>query len=101
MACPHVTGAVAYLKLIKSALMNTAWPLNASAHPDKEFAYGSGHTDPVKAANPGLIFDISKEDHAHLICNAYDNATCQKISGEDCADCPKAKTASKHFNYPS
>uniref|UniRef100_A0A7N0T6W4 Uncharacterized protein n=1 Tax=Kalanchoe fedtschenkoi TaxID=63787 RepID=A0A7N0T6W4_KALFE len=109
MACPHAAGAIGYLKslypgwspsALKSALMTTARPLNASLHSDREFAYGSGHIDPVRAADPGLVFDISKKDYMHFLCNAYDNATCHKISGADCR-CRRDKTPLTDFNYPA
>uniref|UniRef100_A0A7N0ZW02 Uncharacterized protein n=1 Tax=Kalanchoe fedtschenkoi TaxID=63787 RepID=A0A7N0ZW02_KALFE len=78
----------------------SARPLNASLHLDREFAYGSGHIDPVKAADPGLVFDISKEDYKSFLCNVYDNAVCHKISGADCR-CSKDKTPLTDFNYPA
>ncbi|KAL5794400.1 hypothetical protein ACOSP7_002994 [Xanthoceras sorbifolium] len=65
MACPHVTGAAVYVKsfhpdrspsAIKSALMTTASPMNATEYYDREFAYGAGHLNPVKAVDPGLIY---------------------------------------------
>ncbi|CBI38832.3 unnamed protein product, partial [Vitis vinifera] len=83
MSCPHVSGIAALLKsvhkdwspaAIKSALMTTAYTQNnkwapildlgfngsESANP---FAYGSGHVDPMRASNPGLIYDITHEDY--------------------------------------
>ncbi|CAM8919489.1 unnamed protein product [Rhodiola kirilowii] len=109
MACPHVAGVVAYIKsqhpnwspsALKSALMTSARSLNASMHPDGEFAYGSGLIDPIKATDPGLIYDISKDDYANTICSVYDAETCHKIQGNTC-QCPEQKLALVDLNYPS
>ncbi|CAM8919630.1 unnamed protein product [Rhodiola kirilowii] len=109
MACPHVAGAIAYIKsqhpnwspsALKSALMTSARSLNASMHPDGEFAYGSGLIDPIKAVDPGLIYDISKDDYVNIICSVYDAETCHKISGKPC-ECPVQKLAQVDLNYPS
>ncbi|XAR54105.1 Cucumisin [Bertholletia excelsa] len=79
MSCPHVSGVAALLKsrhpdwspaAIKSALMTTAYTLNnhkalmadaafSNSTPATPFAYGSGHVDPERAADPGLIYDIT------------------------------------------
>ncbi|KAI3519986.1 hypothetical protein L1887_09207 [Cichorium endivia] len=61
MSCPHAAGAAAYVKsfhptwspaAIKSALMTTAAPMSPIKNLDAEFAYGSGHIDPLKATDP-------------------------------------------------
>ncbi|KAJ0046430.1 hypothetical protein Pint_06388 [Pistacia integerrima] len=61
MACPHVTAVAAYIKsfhptwspaAIKSALMTTASPMSVEDNRDAEFAYGSGHLNPLKATEP-------------------------------------------------
>ncbi|CAM8958480.1 unnamed protein product [Rhodiola kirilowii] len=92
MSCPHAAGALAYVKslhpnwspaALKSALMTTARPLNGSLHEDREFAYGSGHINPVKAADPGLIYDITKQDYINVICGSYDDETCRIMSRKD------------------
>lgn len=57
MACPHASGVAAYIKTIHpdwspaaitSSLMTTAKPMNGTNTSPGEFAYGSGHIDPVK-----------------------------------------------------
>ncbi|KAF6174872.1 hypothetical protein GIB67_026360 [Kingdonia uniflora] len=71
MACPHVIGATAYIKTfhpdwspsaIKYALMTTAIPVNSSRNLDAKFSYGADVIDPVKAINPGLVYDIVEDD---------------------------------------
>ncbi|XP_047319889.1 subtilisin-like protease SBT4.6 [Impatiens glandulifera] len=70
MACPHVTGAAAYVKskhpnwspsAIKSSLMTTAWTMNTNYNADAEFGYGAGHIDPVRAVHPGLVYETCKD----------------------------------------
>ncbi|KAL1813701.1 hypothetical protein ACET3Z_023766 [Daucus carota] len=112
MACPHVAGAAAYVKslhpkwsgsAIQSSLMTTAWHMDASKNPDAEFAYGSGHLNPVKAANPGLVYETSKEDHLRMLCSiGYSNSKLRIISGDNSTSCAAADTfTSKDLNYPA
>ncbi|KAH1093328.1 hypothetical protein GYH30_039197 [Glycine max] len=77
MACPHVTAAAVYIKsfypnwtpaMIKSALMTTATPMSPTLNPEAEFAYGAGLINPVKAVNPGLVYDISEADYIKFLC---------------------------------
>ncbi|KAL6327030.1 hypothetical protein AAG906_013508 [Vitis piasezkii] len=88
MACPHASGAAAYIKsfhptwspsAIKSALMTTASPMRGEINTDLEFAYGSGQLDPVKAANPGLVYDAGESDYIKFLyntsCSADTNGT--------------------------
>ncbi|GJM92874.1 hypothetical protein PR202_ga09380 [Eleusine coracana subsp. coracana] len=82
MAAPHVSGIVALLKVLhpnwspaalKSAILTTAsitdergMPILAEGWPRKiadPFDYGSGHIDPNRAADPGLIYDIDPRDY--------------------------------------
>ncbi|QHN88962.1 hypothetical protein HN873_020273 [Arachis hypogaea] len=113
MACPHVAGAAAYVKTfhpdwspaaIKSSLMTTAKPMNGSEL--AEFSYGSGFLDPVRAINPGLVFDASKKDYVNLLCRiGYDTMEVRKISG-DKSVCPSSSShhhlpMAKDFNYPA
>ncbi|KAM1698082.1 hypothetical protein TB2_028931 [Malus domestica] len=98
MACPHATGVAAYVKTfhpdwspaaIKSSLMTTASLINDtnSSILDGEFAFGSGHINPVKAIDPGLVYEASKEDYIKLLCTRYDESTVRLISGDN-SSCP-------------
>lgn len=111
MACPHVSGAAAYVKslhpkwsasAIQSSLMTTAWRMDASKNPDAEFAYGAGHLDPVKAVNPGLVYETSKEDYVRMLCsNGFSNSKLRIISGDN-SSCAAADTITpKDLNYPT
>ncbi|CAI8608337.1 unnamed protein product [Vicia faba] len=62
MACPHITGIIAYVKsfhpnwsptTIKSAIMTTTKPVNDTYNDlAGEFSYGSGNANPQLAVNP-------------------------------------------------
>uniref|UniRef100_F6HNS7 Peptidase S8/S53 domain-containing protein n=1 Tax=Vitis vinifera TaxID=29760 RepID=F6HNS7_VITVI len=72
MACPHATGAAAYIKsfhptwsptAIKSALMTIATPMSAKKkNPEAKFAYGAGNID------PGLVYDADEIDYVKFLC---------------------------------
>ncbi|KAF1898213.1 hypothetical protein Lal_00032979 [Lupinus albus] len=112
MACPHVSGIAAYLKTfhldwspatIKSALMTSAQPMKSSNDEIGEYAYGSGHVNPIPAIDPGLVYDISLEDYIQMLCNlGYDNRKVKLISGKDnaCSDAPN-RSLVKNLNYPA
>ncbi|KZV44979.1 Subtilase 4.13 isoform 2 [Dorcoceras hygrometricum] len=109
MSCPHVAGAAAYVKsvhrdwspsAVKSALMTTAWRMNASKDPKAEFSYGTGHIDPAKAADPGLVYETLTDDYIGFLCSSgYNSATLSKIFGQSIL-CPD-KNVSKDLNYPA
>ncbi|KAK7276693.1 hypothetical protein RIF29_17837 [Crotalaria pallida] len=111
MSCPHVAAIAAYVKsfhpdwspaAIKSSIMTTAKPMNGAE--DKEFAYGSGHVDPVQAINPRLVFDLSKDDYVNLLCNiGYDTQTIRKICGDNstCLSSTPQRSIVRDINYPA
>ncbi|KAI4305423.1 hypothetical protein L6164_028791 [Bauhinia variegata] len=110
MSCPHVAGVAAYVKsfhpdwspaAVKSAIMTTAKPMNGSE--DKEFAYGSGHVNPVEAVNPGLVYELSRDDYVEMLCNiGYNTSSLRKITGDNstCGASPD-RSLVKDFNYPA
>ncbi|XP_054796518.1 cucumisin-like [Prosopis cineraria] len=109
MSCPHVSGAAAFVKsfhpewspsAIQSALMTTARTLSPKINRDAEFAYGAGQIDPVKAVNPGLVYDASEADFVRFLCGqGYTTRTLQLVTGDN-SSCSKAAKASD-LNYPS
>ncbi|CAH2069451.1 unnamed protein product [Thlaspi arvense] len=111
MACPHVTGVATYIKtfhpkwspsMIKSAIMTTAWPMNASktGFASTEFAYGAGHVDPISATNPGLVYDSTTADYIDFLCGMNYNATTVKLISGEAVTCA-GKTLPMNLNYPS
>ncbi|XP_074290158.1 subtilisin-like protease SBT4.3 [Silene latifolia] len=113
MACPHVSGAAAFVKsvhpdwspaAIKSSLMTTANPMNASKSKDADFGYGSGHVNPAKATDPGLVYDSTVNDYIPFMCRlGYDTGKIVAFTGNLNATCPQSLTQSSpnDVNYPS
>ena len=71
MSSPHLAGIGALMKqrhpgwspaMIKSALMTTASQVRNNGSPitGGPFAIGSGHVDPNKAVDPGLVYDAGR-----------------------------------------
>ncbi|XP_058745582.1 subtilisin-like protease SBT4.3 [Vicia villosa] len=113
MACPHITGIAAYVKsfhpdwspaAIKSAIMTTAKPVNGTyIDLAGEFSYGSGNANPRLAVDPGLIYNITKDDYVQMLCNyGYDNGKIKQIT-RDNSSCRGASNLSlvKDLNYPA
>ncbi|XP_019088267.1 PREDICTED: subtilisin-like protease SBT4.11 [Camelina sativa] len=112
MSCPHAAGVAAYIKtfhpkwspsMIKSAIMTTAWPMNASnfgGYASTEFAYGAGHVDPIAATNPGLIYDLTKADYIAFLCGMNYNVTTLKLITGEAVTCTE-KILQRNLNYPS
>ncbi|KAE9622118.1 hypothetical protein Lal_00032471 [Lupinus albus] len=112
MSCPHVAGIAAYLKTfhpdwspaaIKSAIMTSAKTMKVSEDDVGEYAYGSGHVNPISAIHPGLVYDISLEDYIQMLCNlGYHNQKVKLISGKNNA-CSKAthRSSVRNLNYPA
>ncbi|KAK9057841.1 hypothetical protein SSX86_022679 [Deinandra increscens subsp. villosa] len=117
MSCPHLAGISALLKsahpewspaAIKSALMTTASQVNQNGDPIVDerglpadiFAIGSGHVNPPKAHEPGLVFDIQPEDYIPYLCGLGYTPTQIEIIIKKKSSCsitiPEAQ-----LNYPS
>ncbi|KAL9228696.1 hypothetical protein vseg_004248 [Gypsophila vaccaria] len=111
MACPHVAGAAAYVKsvhpdwspaAVKSALMTTADEMSPSKNEVAEFSYGSGHLNPSKATNPGLIYEVTENNYITFLCNlGYDQQRLGLVTGNKTIICPKPDQSVKDVNYPS
>ncbi|TKV99926.1 hypothetical protein SEVIR_8G076032v4 [Setaria viridis] len=115
MPCPHVSGSVALLKslhpdwspaALKSALMTTSislvtdnneLPLLADGSPVKianPFDFGAGFVNPIKASDPGLIYDIEPSDYQKLLIN------CSILSDTE-GICPVIERSLLNLNLPS
>lgn len=130
MACPHASGVAALLKAvhpewspaaIRSAMMTTADILDNTLQPIKDkaafyranydreerigtiatpLAMGSGHINPNKALDPGLVYDIDSADYTNHLCalNFTSNQirTITRSTSYNCSSKP-----SLDLNYPS
>ncbi|KAM3735014.1 hypothetical protein ACB098_10G058900 [Castanea mollissima] len=112
MSCPHTSGAAAYVKAarpywspaaIKSALMTTAYIVDPKKHEDLEFAYGSGHINPLQAVDPGLVYDAYEADYINFLCmQGYNTTTLRLITGDNSSFCNTSKPGRAwNLNYPS
>ncbi|KAK8944481.1 Subtilisin-like protease SDD1 [Platanthera zijinensis] len=119
MSAPHLSGIAALLKsvhpdwspaAIKSAIMTTADTIGNDGYPIRNeqnapasfFDTGAGHVDPTKAANPGLIYNLTVDDYTSYLCGlGYTNAQVEVITGTS-VSCEKMKKISEaELNYPS
>ncbi|KAL7111214.1 hypothetical protein ACP275_05G074100 [Erythranthe tilingii] len=119
MSCPHLSGVAALLKsahpdwspaAIKSAIMTTADQVNIKGNPIEDeqlhaadvFAIGSGHVNPTRANDPGLVYDISPDDYIPYLCGLnYTNQEVGIIVGGK-VDCAKVNSITEdRLNYPS
>ncbi|KAK6139272.1 hypothetical protein DH2020_026984 [Rehmannia glutinosa] len=79
-----------------------SWIMDSRKDPLAEFAYGAGQIDPVKAVDPGLVYETFTEDYIKLLCSlGYDSTKLKQIFGVN-TTCPAGpQTTPKDLNYPS
>jgi hypothetical protein len=69
---------------------------------EREFAYGSGLLNPVRAVNPGLVFDASAEDYMDFLCKQGYNTTTLRLVSDDHSACHSTTPGRGwNLNYPS
>eukprot|EP01018_Ginkgo_biloba_P000032 Gb_20397 [translate_table: standard] len=121
MSCPHVSGAAAFLKsinptwsvsAIKSALMTTATTTNNdnkhitndTGYIASEFDMGTGEINPLKALDPGLVYESDPKDNSLFLCySGYNQTQIGAMIGDKSFVCPpdsKPELISS-LNYPS
>ncbi|XP_058091335.1 subtilisin-like protease SBT1.7 [Magnolia sinica] len=117
MSSPHVVGVAALLRAahpdwspaaIRSALMTTAYitdnthgpildPITGTAATPLD--YGAGHIDPNKAMDPGLVYDLERQDYINFLCGLnYTTDRIKIITRGLNYTCTKATL---DLNYPS
>ncbi|KAG5582745.1 hypothetical protein H5410_053372 [Solanum commersonii] len=117
MSCPHLAGVAALLKsahpdwspaAIKSAIMTTADLVNLGNDPIQDetlepadlLAIGSGHVNPSRANDPGLIYDIQPEDYIPYLCGLNYTDDQVSIIVKKKVHCTSSIPQSE-LNYPS
>ncbi|KAD0494643.1 hypothetical protein E3N88_44184 [Mikania micrantha] len=106
IADPHVLPAThitytdslrlnAYLNSTKASPM-----MDETKNEASPFSRGAGHIDPNRAANPGLVYDLTANDYLDFLCTrGYNKTMIQKFSDEP-YQCPENNSI-LDFNYPS
>ncbi|XP_038711742.1 subtilisin-like protease SBT5.6 [Tripterygium wilfordii] len=118
MAAPHVAAIASLVKAIhpkwssaaiKSAIMTTSsmknnmdsLVLDSNGVAATPFTLGSGQVSPVKAVDPGLIYDCSYTNYLIYLCSGG----LKNINGLSKFDptfkCPKDQVPLYNLNYPS
>ncbi|KAL2547472.1 Subtilisin-like protease SBT1.2 [Forsythia ovata] len=119
MSCPHLSGVAALLKsshpdwspaAIKSAIMTTADIVNLAREPIEDekflpaniFATGSGHVNPSRANDPGLVYDIQPEDYIPYLCGLnYTNRQVGIILQRRVNCSAESSIPEAQLNYPA
>ncbi|KAI5018195.1 hypothetical protein ZWY2020_043083 [Hordeum vulgare] len=119
MSTPHVSGITALVKsshpdwsaaAIKSAILTTTDITDSAGGPilDEQhqkataYAMGAGHANPIKAIDPGLVYDLSITEYAGYICALLGDQGLASIARNPMLSCkmlPKIPEA--QLNYPS
>ncbi|XP_058113264.1 subtilisin-like protease SBT1.6 [Magnolia sinica] len=120
MACPHVSGVAALIRSahhewspseIKSALMTTASqhcstapfpPIidESSGNAASPFDIGAGHLHPVRAVDPGLVYDVGPNDLVNFLCGLnYTDEQMKIVTGKRLS-CVK-DGVDREMNYPA
>ncbi|KAK7318983.1 hypothetical protein RJT34_03692 [Clitoria ternatea] len=120
MSCPHVAGIAALIKskhptwspaAIRSALVTTASQTGTDGSTISEegsthkaadpFDIGGGHVNPIKAMDPGLIYDLATEDYIQFLCSmGHSSASINKVV-KTRTSCKKEKHQALNLNLPS
>lgn len=119
MACPHLSGIAALLKsshpswspaAIKSAMMTSTDLINIGGKPivDEKFqpadvfATGTGHINPSRANNPGLVYDIQPDDYIPYLCGLGYKDDEVRILAHKSVKCSEIPSITEgQLNYPS
>ena len=79
-----------------------AKPLSPKINRDAEFAYGAGQIDPIRAVNPGLVYDADETDYIKFLCGqGYSTRTLQIIAGDNSHCSGTSNGTALDLNYPS
>ncbi|CAN0878930.1 Subtilisin-like protease SBT3 [Linum grandiflorum] len=119
MSCPHIAGVAALLRsthkdwtvaAIRSAMMTTSYITDnvggtiidmTTGVAGTPLDFGSGHVDPNKALDPGLVYDIKTNDYVNYLCAMnYSKSEIAVVTGEGPSTI-SCEFATLDLNYPS
>jgi len=67
--------------------------MDPKKHEDLEFAYGSGHNNPLQAVDPGLVYDAYEADYTDFLCmQGYNTTSLRLIIGDNSSFCNTSKS---------
>jgi len=77
--------------------------MNPALNRDAELAYGAGQINPLKAVNPGLVYDADENDYINFLCGqGYNTTLLRRITGDNNSTCTSANRGSVfNLNLPS
>lgn len=126
MSCPHVSGTVALLKsvnpswsiaAIRSALITTARSMNNEGQAMTNdsnivatpFDFGAGEMSPMRALNPGLVYDTTTADYVSFLCYlGYKQSDIDSMAGRGSSNASSSKCPPEsrpelvsNINYPT
>lgn len=71
---------------------------------DAEFAYGAGQVNPVKARNPGLVYDMDEMSYIQFLCKeGYNGSSLAVLVGSRSMNCSSLLPGIGYdaLNYPT
>ena len=84
---------------------HAATPMDTPANSNTSaLKYGAGQLNPVKAHDPGLVYDASESDYVAMLCAQGYNATqLALITGSNTTACNNSSMSSspRDLNYPT
>lgn len=77
--------------------------MDSKKYQDLEFAYGSGHINPLQATEPGLVYDAYEADYIDFLCKqGYNTTTLKFITGDNSSFYKTTQLGRAwDLNYPS
>ncbi|XP_020100269.1 subtilisin-like protease SBT1.2 [Ananas comosus] len=120
MATPHVAGIAALIgnkhptwspAFVHSAIITSAKDVDLDGNPITDelsnrtagiFTTGAGHVDPLRAIDPGLVYDIQPGDYAGYLCAlGYTNMEMRMLYRRRMNCSAMRWTSAPMMNYPS
>lgn len=87
-----------------SYFLHQATPMSPKMDKDAEFAYGAGQVNPVKALNPGLVYDMNDLSYIQFLCReGYNESSLANLVRQGYINCSKLIPAlgEDAINYPT